>query len=204
MMRKSVLRTPYCATCKKAGEPESVYTGHFTKDAPGGKVICPTIRGFKCKECGEMGHIANEKYCPVLREYAVAEKRMNILRDRAERVLRNEKEKEKKLTVEKQEEFKRRVKVNPFAVAFENDDSTSDSDTDSSPCPVTATTAITTDLSSFGMSYKDILSKSSAADRASPPVVVHLSNFRVLSSSVGKKSNMTNWADDYSSDGDEE
>ena len=65
-------RKCFCATCKKAGEPESVYTSHFTKDTPGGRVVCPTIKGFKCRECGESGHIANAKYCPVLRATAAS------------------------------------------------------------------------------------------------------------------------------------
>jgi Holliday junction resolvase RusA-like endonuclease len=142
----SVRKLPYCATCKNAGQPESVYNGHFPKDAPGGKVVCPTIKGFKCRECGENGHIANEKYCPVLREYVVANRLISSANARAERALRDEQKK-------KEDVLKNRISVNAFAVAFESD-SDSEEEVSSVPAPVTKVV-----IHNLGKSYKDMLEK---------------------------------------------
>jgi hypothetical protein len=66
MRSKIVAKTPYCATCHKAGEPISVYTGHFTKSSPGpdGVVVCPLILSSVCGYCRKSGHWT--KFCPVL------------------------------------------------------------------------------------------------------------------------------------------
>ena len=58
--------TPYCATCHKANQPVSVYTGHWTKSSPGpeGVVVCPLILNTVCKYCRQSGHWT--KYCPKL------------------------------------------------------------------------------------------------------------------------------------------
>jgi len=183
MMRKNIRRTPYCATCEKAGEPESVFRGHFTKDAPGGNVVCPTIRGFKCKECGEMGHIANEKYCPVLRSYARSDKTVLKLRGRAERVLR---------------EVKDISAVNKFA-AFASDSSSDSEDEVVAPvvvAPVVVAPAAVAPAPAANKSYRDILTKPVAV--VPPPIVDTFSNFRVLYSNRIMK--RRSWADDTSSD----
>lgn len=52
----------FCKVCKDAGHPESVYTSHFVKDRPGGKIVCPHLLGLKCRHCGGVGHTV--KYCP--------------------------------------------------------------------------------------------------------------------------------------------
>ena len=59
----------YCDVCFKKGLPESVFTSHFTKSAPGpcGVVTCPTILAASCRYCGKSGHWANEKHCPLMR-----------------------------------------------------------------------------------------------------------------------------------------
>jgi len=64
--KKSVVATPYCATCHKAGEPLSAYTGHWTKSSPGpeGVVVCPLILNSVCTYCRKSGHF--KKFCPVL------------------------------------------------------------------------------------------------------------------------------------------
>jgi hypothetical protein len=51
----------FCKVCKDAGHPESVYTSHFVKDRPGGKIVCPHLLGLRCRHCGESGHTV--KYC---------------------------------------------------------------------------------------------------------------------------------------------
>ena len=50
----------HCKMCKDAGKSESVYTGHRVKDSTG-TVICPTLLGYKCTQCGKKGHTI--KYC---------------------------------------------------------------------------------------------------------------------------------------------
>jgi hypothetical protein len=220
--RKNVV-SPYCATCKKAGEPENVYLSHFTKDTPGGKVTCPTIKNFRCKECGESGHIANEKYCPVMRERC---SRISI-QTRGSRPVKkntsgngngngNGNSNGKKKTVES-------ISVNRFAVAFDHSSDTEDEVEDDEvkvevknevkkgskeEFPVLASVIVsggsgsTTNISF--KSYKDMLEK---------PVIVSkgnevLLNFRVLSSYTSRVTPLKmatsktrhSWASDTSSD----
>ncbi len=55
---------PFCKVCWDAGLPVADYTDHYVKDQPGpdGKVVCPTLLGLKCLDCGGSGHTAS--YCP--------------------------------------------------------------------------------------------------------------------------------------------
>ena len=59
---------PFCKVCHDAGKPESVYTGHFVRSAPGqnGKVVCPTLLSLECRYCYQSGHTV--KFCSVLKE----------------------------------------------------------------------------------------------------------------------------------------
>jgi hypothetical protein len=59
---------PFCKVCHDAGKPESVYTNHFVRSAPGpnGKVVCPTLLSLECRYCYQSGHTV--KFCPVLKE----------------------------------------------------------------------------------------------------------------------------------------
>lgn len=54
----------HCVFCKNNGAHESVYRKHTVKDAMG-KVICPTLRNYKCPICGASGDKSHTvKYCP--------------------------------------------------------------------------------------------------------------------------------------------
>ena len=215
--RQQSRKSPYCATCERAGQPESVYRGHFTKDAPGGKVVCPTIMEFKCKECGESGHIANEKYCPVLREYAAADRLVRSATQRAERVLFDEKNKTRSVGSNK----KPVVTSNRFALAFDAD---SDSDEEKVATKTVAKVAVATKVAVakdefpvLGLpcvvgggvpvrSYKDMLEKPIVLEKKDEIVL----NFHVLSSSVRatpfkvSAKFRRSWADDTSSDEEED
>lgn len=59
---------PFCKVCHDAGKPESVYTGHFVRSAPGqnGKVVCPTLLSLQCRYCYQSGHTV--KFCSVLKK----------------------------------------------------------------------------------------------------------------------------------------
>jgi hypothetical protein len=59
---------PFCKVCHDAGKPESVYTSHFIRSAPGpnGKVVCPTLLSLECRYCYQSGHTV--KFCSVLKE----------------------------------------------------------------------------------------------------------------------------------------
>ena len=54
---------PFCKVCFDAKKPESVYTSHFVKSAPGpdGQIICPTLLNQACRNCGQLGHTSS--YC---------------------------------------------------------------------------------------------------------------------------------------------
>jgi len=62
----------FCSVCYKKGLPESVYTTHFTKSAPGNKgiITCPTILNSQCTYCNGKGHWADEKFCAAMRNDA--------------------------------------------------------------------------------------------------------------------------------------
>ncbi len=59
---------PFCKVCFDSGEPESVYTSHYVKDArgPNGQVVCRKLLALICGYCKKNGHTV--KYCPVLKE----------------------------------------------------------------------------------------------------------------------------------------
>ena len=122
-MMKSVKRTnannarPFCGVCQKAGKPESVFRGHFTKSKPGadGVVICPTILSIECRFCHEKGHSASEEHCPTLREKMLRKKEW----EREDRIQEREmkKKEEKKVVLEKKS-----VTNNRFSEAFDDSD----------------------------------------------------------------------------------
>ena len=57
----------FCSYCKAKGLPESAFTSHFVKDAPGpkGKVCCPELLKNECGYCHEIGH--TPRFCPKLK-----------------------------------------------------------------------------------------------------------------------------------------
>lgn len=59
-------KKPFCKVCHDAGKPESVFTSHFVRSAPGtnGKVVCPTLLSLECRYCYQSGHTV--KFCTVL------------------------------------------------------------------------------------------------------------------------------------------
>jgi len=56
-------KTPFCKVCFDAKKPESMYTSHFVKSAPGpnGTIVCPTLLNQSCRKCGQLGHTSG--YC---------------------------------------------------------------------------------------------------------------------------------------------
>ena len=61
-------RTPFCGICKKAGKTQREFTSHFVRDAPNGKVVCPTLLSTECRYCHDFGH--TKTHCPKLLEKA--------------------------------------------------------------------------------------------------------------------------------------
>ena len=61
-------RTPFCGICKKAGKTQQEFTSHFVRDAPNGKVVCPTLLSTECRYCHDMGH--TKTHCPKLADKA--------------------------------------------------------------------------------------------------------------------------------------
>jgi len=66
----------HCSVCEKAGLPERVYTGHFTKSVPGPKgiIICPTILNNECSFCFNRGHLKSA--CPAIAAKQKHEKKL--------------------------------------------------------------------------------------------------------------------------------
>jgi len=53
----------FCKVCFDAGKPETEYTSHYLRSAPGpdGKLVCPTLLNQSCLTCGQTGHTSS--YC---------------------------------------------------------------------------------------------------------------------------------------------
>ena len=56
-MDSNTSKTPFCTVCFDAGKNKDVYQGHWVRDAPGGKVVCPTLLNHKCEYCKKKGHM---------------------------------------------------------------------------------------------------------------------------------------------------
>ena len=63
------IMSSYCNTCFKTGKSQKEYTSHNTKEKRGHNfvVVCPTILDTKCNACNQFGHMANPKFCPLLK-----------------------------------------------------------------------------------------------------------------------------------------
>ena len=70
---KNAIRKPLCKVCKDANKSVQEYSSHWTKDNKG-NVCCPTLLNQKCRYCKESGHTT--KYCILLE----SEKRQQISR----------------------------------------------------------------------------------------------------------------------------
>ena len=68
---------PFCKVCHDAGKPESEYTSHFVKSAPGagGVVVCPTLLAQQCGYCHTAGHTVS--YCKLLKQHQKAKEHYN-------------------------------------------------------------------------------------------------------------------------------
>jgi len=66
------VNAPFCKVCHDAGKPESEYTSHFVKSAPGagGVVVCPTLLAQQCGYCHTAGHTVS--YCKLLKQHQKA------------------------------------------------------------------------------------------------------------------------------------
>lgn len=54
----------HCVFCKNNGADEKIYRNHTVKDSMG-RVLCPTLRLYRCPICGEDGDKSHTvKYCP--------------------------------------------------------------------------------------------------------------------------------------------
>lgn len=52
--------TPFCKVCHDAKKPIEVYTSHWVRDTPGGKIVCPTLLKITCNYCKEDGHMPSQ------------------------------------------------------------------------------------------------------------------------------------------------
>jgi hypothetical protein len=68
---------PFCKVCHDAGKPESEYTSHFVKSAPGigGVVVCPTLLAQECGYCHTAGHTVS--YCKLLKQHQKSKEHYN-------------------------------------------------------------------------------------------------------------------------------
>jgi len=71
------VNAPFCKVCHDAGKPESEYTSHFVKSAPGagGVVVCPTLLAQQCGYCHTAGHTVS--YCKLLKQHQKSKEHYN-------------------------------------------------------------------------------------------------------------------------------
>ncbi len=80
--------TPYCKVCFDAGKPETEYTSHYLRSAPGpdGKLVCPTLLNQSCLTCGQRGHTSS--YCDKRNQHQEKRNRIDATLMSAEAELR--------------------------------------------------------------------------------------------------------------------
>ena len=68
---------PFCKVCHDAGKPESEYTSHFVKSAPGagGVVVCLILLAQECGYCHTAGHTVS--YCKLLKQHQKSKEHYN-------------------------------------------------------------------------------------------------------------------------------
>jgi len=64
-------RALFCGVCKNAGKPREVCIGHCVSLDASGAQICPTVAGFECRYCHDLGHTI--RHCPKLSNQRVTE-----------------------------------------------------------------------------------------------------------------------------------
>jgi hypothetical protein len=170
---------PFCKVCFDAGKPFDEYQSHYVRDAPGGKVICPTILAQKCRYCLESGHTLS--HCKVLKQ----KKRvgMSISKEC------NKKEVTTKVS---------NASATRFAGLFQDDDSECESDHDSERDSNAHENIVTTQHVLFDNSYAAMAAKPAAAvvTKPSPAVAVVVNEAIQLNIHESKRS----WADYDTSD----
>lgn len=56
----------YCSFCKNNGTPPEVYKSHIVRDPVSKKVVCPSLRSYKCPYCGnqDKDYAHTKSHCP--------------------------------------------------------------------------------------------------------------------------------------------
>jgi len=172
----NVDKRPFCGVCQKAGKPESVFRGHYTKSKPGpdGVVICPTILSIECRFCHEKGHSASEDHCPALREKKLRRERW----EREDRECLREKKEENKNIV-----LKKSAMNNRFAQAFGDSDDDNEVEVNHSkisvPLPTVVPKPVAESVRKF--SYASMVKRETLIEK---PIVPQYTNFTPLTKFV--------------------
>jgi len=194
----NVDRRPFCGVCQKAGKPESMYRGHYTKTKPGadGIVVCPTILSIECRFCHEKGHIASEDHCPALREKKYQREQYEREDREKERYAKKQKEAEGEESKKRQIDRSRSRSImtanNRFATAFCDSDDDDDDCVDkkrkisrmvsvpSSSVPIVAPKPVAETVRTF--SYASMLKREAPVEDVSTKtsILTHLASTNVV------------------------
>jgi hypothetical protein len=141
----------FCKVCHDAGKPESEYTSHFVKSAPGpsGVVVCPTLLAQQCGYCHTAGHTVS--YCKLLKQHQKAKEHY----ERKSEFL----ETQSKTAVQAPKKNK-----SAFAALAEDSDDEIDAEVVKHACAFPALCEIKHVEKSNGMSYAVMASKPAFAD----------------------------------------
>jgi len=136
----------FCKVCHDAGKPESEYTSHFVKSAPGttGVVVCPTLLAQQCGYCHTAGHTVS--YCKLLKQHQKAKEHYNRKCDFVET--------QTKTAVQEQKKHK-----SVFATLAEDSDDEIDAKVVKLACPFPALCEIKQLQKSNAISYAVMASK---------------------------------------------
>ena len=142
---------PFCKVCHDAGKPESEYTSHFVKSAPGtdGVVVCPTLLSQQCGYCHTAGHTVS--YCKLLKQHQKVKEHYNRKSEFLETQTKTAVEKPKKNT-------------SAFAALAEDSDDEIDAEVVKQACAFPALCEIKHVQESNAISYAIMASKPACAD----------------------------------------
>jgi hypothetical protein len=196
-------RKPMCKVCKDAGKPESVWSSHYVKSRDG-TVTCPTLNSSECRYCHKLGHTVSK--CPTIKKN---EKIKNFT---------------EKMALEQQKMPQKQEKTNKNLFSVLNDD---DSDNEEETIEKTEFPQLCAPIKNTNtnvLNYKNILLSEAPKQKPVPQqfkIIQRTSNNNVvlvdLKSEIQETKpepinnrrvvtsfKMRSWADDYSSDEDEQ
>ncbi len=182
--RVTIKSKKFCKVCFDSNKPESMYTSHCVKSLDGVTVVCPTLLAAECRYCHKQGHTVSK--CPAAKKH---DKLKLASQKLAENVSNS------KSTIPP---INTKNNNNRFAALLDDDEDTEEVCVEEFPELVKSTHNVS--VPGTAMNYKKVL----AMPAVVKPAVVKPAVVKPVSKPIAKPFAVRSWADDYSSDEEEE